>query len=170
MEPSSSTALSPAEILGKNLSVVAQHTPAKRSNPEPTLTPEAPQKRTKFGGKFEKFSACKVCGCERDQAQRGAACDFCIKACRLLHAHQRVNTVLDQAGGEALKAKSVQLGASGKSQACKADDTSTAKLICKLEALVPRLEAALIRAETQSKTPGCSFLPVLLDTGFGLLA
>ena len=130
-----------------------RHTPDKKQLSEMGETPE----KTVLGnGVHKKAVSCKVCECQRhDEFFKGGSCLNCLKACRQLYGHQRVEDILSDPEKlskvqnrsrelPALKAKKAEVAR------CQCDCSEVVAKLRGIEdvvSLLPRLKAMLERYE-----------------------
>ena len=107
-------------------------------------TPPKPP-RTGWGGKQEKATQCKACNINRGTEDfLGGACSYCVKACRQLFKHQRVNEALScTMMAEQLRGRSAELRPAEKILRCR-NTCSCSHDFARLSTLAEKLETDLL--------------------------
>eukprot|EP00438_Fugacium_kawagutii_P002272 Skav227365 [mRNA] locus=scaffold2373:32154:42948:+ [translate_table: standard] len=79
-------------------------TPGKRPSPSSSSDDVTPEKHAKvqFGKQVHaKVELCKVCSCPRDESFKGGCCHNCLKVCRKMFGHQRIEDILSKEDAKA---------------------------------------------------------------------
>ena len=110
---------------------------SSQSTPEKLDKPSS-NSRTNFGGLTQKANECWICGCTRDEYQKGSVCQECAALARKKLGHQRFRELCDQPHVlEDIKALSLEKqGLHDKSQKMNRAEK-------KLDSLLHRFEVAL---------------------------